>query len=117
VTATSIAIIDIISKNRSYCKKVIANTKYFRDKMTALGFNIEKGIHPIIPIMLYEADLAKRMAEDLLKEGIYVIGFYYPVVPQGKARIRVQISAGHSKDHLDKAISAFQKVGKKYKIV
>ncbi|MFA6524984.1 MAG: glycine C-acetyltransferase [Patescibacteria group bacterium] len=117
VTATSIAILGIIQKNSSFRETVIDNAKYFRDKMTKLGFDIKEGIHPIVPIMLYEAELAQKMAEDLLAEGIYVIGFYYPVVPQGKARIRVQISAAHSKSDLDQAISAFEKVGKKYKII
>ncbi|MFA6272542.1 MAG: glycine C-acetyltransferase [Patescibacteria group bacterium] len=117
VTATSIAILDIIQKNPSFRETVMDNAKYFRTEMTKIGFDIKEGVHPIVPIMLYEAELAQKMSEDLLAEGIYVIGFYYPVVPQGKARIRVQISAGHTKADLDKAISAFEKVGKKYKII
>jgi glycine C-acetyltransferase len=117
VTATSIAIINLVNKNSSNRVRTIENTKYFRDKMSALGFDIKEGIHPIIPIMLYDADIAQKMSSDLLEEGIYVIGFYYPVVPQGKARIRVQISASHSNEQLDKAIEAFEKVGKKLKII
>ncbi|MFA6391461.1 MAG: glycine C-acetyltransferase [Patescibacteria group bacterium] len=117
VTATSIAILDIIEKNPSFRENVMDNAKYFRTEMTRIGFDIKEGIHPIVPIMLNESELAQKMAEDLLQEGIYVIGFYYPVVPQGKARIRVQISAAHSKADLDKAISAFEKIGKKYEII
>jgi glycine C-acetyltransferase len=93
------------------------NTKYFREHMTAKGFDIRPGVHPIVPIMLGEAKLAQDMARDLLDEGIYVIGFSYPVVPKGEARIRVQVSAAHSKDHLDQAIGAFENVGKKYGVI
>jgi glycine C-acetyltransferase len=88
------------------------NTKYFREKMTAAGFDIKAGDHPIVPIMLYEAVLAQQFAARLLEEGIYVIGFFFPVVAKGQARIRVQISAAHEQKHLDKAIEAFTKVGK-----
>ena len=88
------------------------NTKYFREKISAAGFDIKPGEHPIIPIMLYDAKTSQVFADKLLAEGIYVIGFFYPVVPKDKARIRVQISAGHEKHHLDKAIAAFTKVGK-----
>lgn len=87
------------------------NTQYFRKIMTNAGFDIKEGIHPIVPIMLYDAVLAQKMAAALLKEGIYVIGFFFPVVPKGEARIRVQISAGMDKDHLDRAVLAFTKVG------
>ena len=93
------------------------NTKYFRDQMTARGFDIKPGIHPIVPIMLGDAKLAHDIARDLLAEGIYVIGFSYPVVPRGEARIRVQVSAAHTKEHLDRAIAAFTKVGKKYNVI
>jgi glycine C-acetyltransferase len=93
------------------------NTKYFRDKMTANGFDIKPGFHPIVPIMLGDAKLAHDMARDLLAEGIYVIGFSYPVVPKGEARIRVQVSAAHTRAHLDKAIEAFAKVGKKHGVI
>ncbi len=93
------------------------NTKYFREKMTAAGFKIRPGVHPIVPIMLGEAKLAQDMARDLLGLGIYVIGFFYPVVAKGQARIRVQLSAAHSKEQMDKAIDAFTQVGKKYGVV
>ena len=93
------------------------NTKYFREQMTAKGFEITPGVHPIVPIMLGEAKLAQDMARDLLDEGIYVIGFSYPVVPKGQARIRVQVSAAHMKEHLDQAIAAFEKIGKKYGVI
>ena len=93
------------------------NTKYFRQKMTEAGFKIVPGEHPIVPVMLYEAALAQQFAAELLKEGIYVIGFFYPVVPQGKARIRVQLSAAHEREHLDKAISAFIKIGKSLGVI
>ena len=89
------------------------NTKYFRAEMTKRGFEIRPGDHPIVPIMLYDAKLATDFAGALLEEGIYVIGFSFPVVPKGQARIRVQISAVHEKEHLDKAIDAFEKIGKK----
>jgi glycine C-acetyltransferase len=85
--------------------------------MTAAGFDIKEGVHPIVPVMLYDAKLAQEMSEKLLAEGIYVIGFFFPVVPQGQARIRVQISAAHSHDHLDKAITAFTKVGKQLNVI
>ncbi len=88
------------------------NTLYFREQMTNAGFDIKPGVHPIVPIMLYDAKLAQEFAEKLLAEGIYVIGFYYPVVAKGLARIRVQISAGHEREHLDTAIAAFTKIGK-----
>ena len=90
---------------------------YFRKEMTDRGFQIRPGVHPIIPIMLGDEKLAHDYARDLLKEGIYVIGFSYPVVPRGEARIRVQISAAHTQQHLDKAIAAFTKIGKKYGVV
>ncbi len=117
VAATSIAIINIIKKDKKKREQLINNTKYFRTKIASLGFDIRSGNHPIVPIMLYDADIAQKMSTDLMDEGIYVIGFYYPVVPMGKARIRVQLSAAHEKKHLDKAISAFQKIGKKYRVI
>ena len=92
--------------------KLEDNTHYFRTKMAATGFDILDGIHPIVPIMLHDAILAQTMAAEMLKEGIYVVGFYFPVVPKGQARIRVQISAAMKKEHLNKAINAFAKVGK-----
>jgi glycine C-acetyltransferase len=88
------------------------NTMYFREAMTAAGFDIKPGVHPIVPIMLYEAPLAQQMADRLLEEGIYVIGFFFPVVAKGKARIRVQLSAAHTRTHLEKAVAAFTKVGR-----
>lgn len=112
IVGASIAVFDMLSNTTELRDKLEVNTKYFRNKMTEAGFDIKAGEHPIVPIMLYEAPLAQQMAEKLLEKGIYVIGFYYPVVPQGKARIRVQISAVHEKEHLDKAIKAFTEVGK-----
>ncbi len=112
IVGASIAVLDMLSETTDLRDKLEANTKYFREKMTAAGFDIKPGVHPIVPIMLYEATLAQEFAAKLLKEGIYVIGFYFPVVPKGKARIRVQLSAAHERQHLDKAISAFTKIGK-----
>lgn len=117
VVGASIAVFDLLSETTELRDKLEENTKYFRDKMTAAGFEIKSGIHPIVPIMLYEAKLSQDLSRDLLEEGIYVIGFYYPVVPKGQARIRVQLSAAHTRDNLDKAIAAFIKVGKKYKVI
>jgi glycine C-acetyltransferase len=93
------------------------NTRYFRDKMTEAGFDIKPGDHPIVPIMLYDAVLAQTMAAKLLDEGIYVIGFFFPVVPKGQARIRVQLSAAHAQQDLDKAVAAFTKVGKELGVI
>jgi glycine C-acetyltransferase len=112
ITGASIAVIDLLSETTQLRDKLEANTKYFREKMTAVGFDIKPGEHPIVPIMLYDAVLSQQFAQKLLEKGIYVIGFYFPVVPKGKARIRVQISAVHDKHHLDKAIGAFTEVGK-----
>ena len=93
------------------------NTLYFRNKITSAGFKIKEGVHPIVPIMLGDAKLAQNMAQDMLEEGIYVIGFAFPVVPKNQARIRVQISASHTKEDLNNAINAFIKIGRKYKII
>lgn len=112
IVGASIAVLDMLSETTELRDKLEENTLYFREKMTAAGFDIKSGVHPIVPIMLYDAKLAQDFASALLEEGIYVIGFYYPVVPQGKARIRVQLSAAHEREHLDKAIAAFTKVGK-----
>ena len=112
IVGASIAVLDMLSETTDLRDKLEENTKYFREKMTAAGFDIKAGVHPIVPIMLYDAQLAQDFAAKLLEEGIYVIGFYFPVVPKGKARIRVQLSAAHDKEHLDKAITAFIKVGK-----
>ncbi|HRH54182.1 MAG TPA: glycine C-acetyltransferase [Chitinophagales bacterium] len=117
ITGASIAVLDLLSETTELRDKLEYNTKYFREKMTAAGFDIKPGEHPIVPIMLYDAVLSQTMAAQLLEEGIYVIGFYFPVVPKGQARIRVQISAGHDQHHLDKAIAAFTKVGKALKVI
>jgi glycine C-acetyltransferase len=117
VVKASIAVVDMISTTTELRDKVEANTKRFRKGMTAAGFDIKPGDHPIVPIMLYNAKLSQDMAHDLYGEGIYVIGFFYPVVPRGQARIRVQLSAGHEFEHIDKAIAAFTKVGQKYDIL
>ena len=112
ITGASIKVFEMLSKTTELRDRLMDNTRYFREKMTAAGFDIKPGEHPITPIMLYDAVLSQKFAEKLLEKGIYVIGFYYPVVPKGQARIRVQISAAHDKEHLDKAISAFTEVGK-----
>lgn len=117
IAGASVAVIDMLSETTSLRDKLESNTKYFREKMTEAGFDIKPGFHPIVPVMLYDAKLAQEFAAQMLEEGIYVIGFYYPVVPQGKARIRVQISAGHELSHLDKAIAAFTKVGKSLGVI
>lgn len=112
IVGASIAVLDMLSSTTKLRDRLEKNTKYFRKKMTKAGFDIIPGEHPIVPIMLYDAVLSQKFADALLKEGIYVIGFFYPVVPKGQARIRVQLSAGHSKPQLDKAINAFTEVGK-----
>ena len=112
ITGASVAVLDMLSETTDLRDKLERNTVYFREKMTAAGFDIKPGVHPIVPVMLYDAKLAQEFAAKMLDEGIYVIGFYYPVVGQGKARIRVQLSAAHEQHHLDKAIAAFTKVGK-----
>lgn len=117
VVGASIAVFDLLSETTDLRDKLESNTRYFREKMSTAGFDIKPGVHPIVPIMLHEAKLSQDMARDLLAEGIYVIGFYYPVVPKGQARIRVQLSAGHTREHLDKAVSAFTKVGKKHNVI
>lgn len=117
IAGASVAVLDMLSETTALRDKLESNTKYFREKMTEAGFDIKPGFHPIVPVMLYDAKLAQEFAARMLDEGIYVIGFYYPVVPQGKARIRVQISAGHDLAHLDKAIAAFTKVGKELGVI
>ncbi|MCE7041123.1 glycine C-acetyltransferase [Dyadobacter sp. CY312] len=117
IVGASIKVLDILSSSTALRDKLEANTAYFRKEMTEAGFDILPSEHPIVPIMLYEAKLAQEFAAKLLEEGIYVIGFFYPVVPQGKARIRVQISAGHDQDHLEKAVAAFTKVGKELGVI
>ncbi len=117
VIQASIAVIDLLSETTDLRDKLEANTRRFREGMTQAGFDIKPGDHPIVPIMLYNARLAADMARDLYQEGIYVIGFSYPVVPKGEARIRVQLSAAHETSHIDRAIEAFTKVGRKYEIL
>jgi glycine C-acetyltransferase len=117
IVSAANTVLDLISKTTERRDKLEKNTLYFRKKMTEAGFDIKEGIHPIVPIMLYNAKLAQDFAKDLYYEGIFVIGFFYPVVARGQARIRVQISADHEIEHLDKAISAFTKIGKKYDIL
>jgi glycine C-acetyltransferase len=112
ITGAAIAVLDLLSQTTALRDKVMDNARYFREGMTNAGFDIKPGIHPIVPVMLYDAKLSQTMADRLLQEGIYVIGFFYPVVAKGQARIRVQLSAAHSKAHLDKAIGAFTKIGK-----
>lgn len=117
IAGASIEVFDMLSETTALRDKLERNTRYFRDRMTAEGFDIRKGEHPIVPIMLYEAPLAQQFAERLLEKGIYVIGFFYPVVAKGQARIRVQISAAHEQEHLDKAIDAFISVGRELKVI
>ncbi len=112
IVGASIAVLDMLTETTELRDKLEYNTKYFRSKMTEAGFDIRPGDHPIVPIMLYDAVLAQNFAAKLLDEGIYVIGFFFPVVPKGQARIRVQLSAAHEQHHLDKAIAGFTKVGK-----
>ncbi|RMH68485.1 MAG: glycine C-acetyltransferase [Gemmatimonadetes bacterium] len=117
IAYTSLKVLEMISQTTELRDTLEHNTRYFRQKMTENGFDIKPGVHPIVPIMLGDARLAHEMADDLLNEGIYVIGFSFPVVPKGEARIRVQISAAHTQHHLDKAIAAFAKIGKKHGVI
>ncbi len=117
IVGASIKVLDLLSSSTRLRDKLEGNTKHFRNAMTAAGFDVLPGEHPITPVMLYDAPLAQKFANKLLDEGIYVIGFFYPVVPQGKARIRVQVSAGHEVEHLDKAVTAFTKVGKELGVI
>jgi glycine C-acetyltransferase len=117
IVGAGIAVLDLLNSTTELRDKLMENTAYFRAKMKDVGFDIKDGIHPICPVMLYDARLSQVFAEKLLAEGIYVIGFYYPVVPKDQARIRVQISAAHEREHLDKAIAAFTKVGKELGVI
>ena len=117
ITGASIAVFDLLSQTTTLRDTLEENTQYFREKITAAGFDIKPGTHPIVPIMLYDAVVSQKMAEKLLEKGIYVIGFYYPVVPKGQTRIRVQISAAHTRAHLDHAIEAFIEVGKELGVI
>jgi len=112
VVGASLAVLDLLSRTTELRDRVMENAAAFRTRMTAAGFEIKPGVHPIVPIMLGDARLAQDVARDLLGEGIYVIGFSYPVVPKGQARIRVQLSAAHTRAHLDRAVEAFVKVGR-----
>jgi glycine C-acetyltransferase len=117
ITGASIAVLDMLSQTTQLRDQLEDNTRFFRSQMTTAGFNIKPGEHPIVPIMLYDAKLAQDFAKALLEEGIYVIGFFFPVVAKGQARIRVQLSAAHTRAHLEKAVAAFVKVGKELKVL
>ncbi|MFT4605913.1 MAG: glycine C-acetyltransferase [Rhodothermales bacterium] len=117
ITYTSIKVLEMLSETTTLRDCLESNTAWFRKSMTAAGFDIKPGVHPIVPIMLYDARLAAGMAADLLEEGIYVIGFSFPVVPRGEARIRVQISAAHTQAHLEKAVDAFTRIGRKHGVI
>ena len=117
IAHTSLKVLDMLTETTALRDRLQANTTWFREQMTSAGFDIKPGVHPIVPIMLYEARLAQDMASDLLRKGIYVIGFSYPVVPKGGARIRVQISAAHENEHLERCVDAFVSVGKKHGVI
>ncbi|PXW14898.1 MULTISPECIES: glycine C-acetyltransferase [Chryseobacterium] len=117
IVGAALRVLDMISDDTSLRDQVMENAEYFRTEMKAKGFDIPEGDAAIVPVMLYDAPLSQKMAEKLMDEGIYVIGFFYPVVPKGKARIRVQLSAAHTREHLDKAIAAFEKVGKELGVI
>ena len=117
ITATSIAVLELLEKDRTLIEKLQSNQIFFRKEMTRLGFDLVPGEHPIIPVMLGDAALATKMSDELLKEGVYVVGFSFPVVPKGAARIRTQMSAANSNEDLEKAVSAFEKVGKSLGVI
>jgi glycine C-acetyltransferase len=117
IVGASLAVLDVLEKDSSHLRKLKDNTTFFRKEITRYGFEIKPGTHPIVPIMLYDDHLAQNMSKELLKLGVYVIGFFYPVVPRGQARIRVQISAAHSMEDIQKAIDSFVLVGKKLKVI
>jgi len=117
LVAASIKVFEMLTESTALRDKLAENTRYFRSAMTQAGFDIKPGEHPIVPVMLYDAPLAQNMADALLAEGIYVIGFFYPVVPKGEARIRLQISAAHEREHLDRAIDAFTRVGRNLGVI
>jgi len=117
IAYTSIKVLDMLTESTTLRDRLEESTIYFRERMTDAGFDIRPGVHPIVPIMLYEARLAADIASDMLDEGIYVIGFSFPVVPRGEARIRVQISAAHTRDHLDRCVDAFVRVGRKHGVI
>jgi glycine C-acetyltransferase len=115
--AAGIKAFEMLSGAGDLRQKLAGNTAYFRERMTAAGFDVKPGVHPISPVMLYDAPLAQKFAQRLLEEGIYAIGFFFPVVPQGQARIRTQISAAHTREHLDRAIAAFIKIGRELGVI
>jgi glycine C-acetyltransferase len=117
IVGASIEVLNMLTETTELRDKLWASTQYFRKEMTEAGFDIKPGEHPIVPVMLYDAKLSQDFASKLLEEGVYVVGFYYPVVPKGQARIRVQISAGHERHHLDQTIAAFKKVGKELGVI
>jgi glycine C-acetyltransferase len=117
IVGASIEVLNMLTETTELRDKLWASTQYFRKEMTDAGFDIKPGEHPIVPVMLYDAKLSQDFASKLLEEGVYVVGFYYPVVPKGQARIRVQISAGHERHHLDQTIAAFKKVGKELGVI
>jgi glycine C-acetyltransferase len=117
VVAAGIKVFDTLAAAGALRETLADNTRYFREQMTQVGFDIKPGVHPICPVMLYDAPLAQKFAARLLEEGIYAIGFFFPVVPKGQARIRTQISAAHTREHLDRAIAAFVKVGKELGVI
>jgi glycine C-acetyltransferase len=117
LVAAAIRVFEMLSGTTELRDRLEENTRYFRERMTSVGFDIKPGTHPIVPVMLYDAPLAQEFAARLLDEGIYVIGFFFPVVPQGEARIRVQVSAAHQRHHLDQAVEAFGKVGRALQVI
>jgi glycine C-acetyltransferase len=117
LVAASIQVFEMLTESTALRDKLAENTRFFREAMTEAGFDIKPGDHPIVPVMLYDAPLAQKMADALLEEGIYVIGFFYPVVPRGEARIRLQISAAHEREHLERAVEAFVRVGRNLGVV
>ena len=117
IVGASIEVLNIIEETTSYRDTLETNTNYFRTKMSEMGFDIKSGTHPIVPIMLYDAKLSQKMSNRLLEEGVYVVGFFFPVVPRGEARIRVQISASHTISQIDKALNIFNKIGKELNII
>ncbi len=117
VVAGTLKAIELIRTSTKLRDTLEANAKYFREKIKQAGFEIKEGFHPIVPVMIHDAGMAQTMARELYDEGIYVVGFFYPVVPKGQARIRVQLSAAHTREHIDKAVEAFEKVGRKLKVI
>jgi glycine C-acetyltransferase len=117
ITGASIAVLDLLEQTTELRDKLESNTEYFRQQISSVGFDMKEGSHPIVPIMLYDANVAQEFAERLLDEGIYAIGFYYPVVPKGEARIRVQLSADHERKHIDQAVNAFREIGKELDVI